>query len=72
MTLYLRDLQIVYVGPKEAKPPHFVECVNFHKEDVFGHGGENLNKGFNTPAVYLVPIWTPTKRLANVLKTQSF
>eukprot|EP00210_Caulerpa_lentillifera_P004518 g4311.t1 len=66
VTLYLRDLEIVYLNPGDSKPPHFVECVNYHREDVFGHGGENLNKGFDGPAIYLVPKWTPTKHLANI------
>lgn len=67
MTLYLRDLEVVHLSPREAKPPHCVECVSPHGREGIRNGGENLTKGFNAPSVYLLATWTPTRRLANVL-----
>lgn len=67
MVLYLRDLEVVHLSGREPKPRHCVECLSPHGQERIRNGGEDLTKGFNAPSVYLVPTWTPTRRLANVL-----
>eukprot|EP00210_Caulerpa_lentillifera_P004517 g4310.t1 len=64
--LYLRDLEVVHINPTEPKPQGFVKCLYGNNKNNMRRGEPNLGERFRSPAIYLVPRWTPTKRLANI------